>query len=60
MKTVLQIHDRETDEIVHEIDVTGKTGRNLERVEDGLYRKVDWDRFYVEGPVEIDRPLVRS
>lgn len=46
MKTY-KIIDLETSEVVHAIE-TDKTGSNLDRFEDGLYRKVDFERFYIE------------
>lgn len=44
MSTVYEVRDCETDEIVHEIT---HDGHNTDRFESGLYRKVDFERFYV-------------
>lgn len=49
--TVFEIRDQETNEISHEVK-SDQTGSNLERVEDGLYRKVDFDRFYITERIE--------
>ena len=43
----------DTDEIVHELELVGdKSERQIEKVKDGLYRKVDLDRFYVDDTGE--------
>lgn len=53
--TRFHVRDLETLGVVHTVETT-KTGAALERVERGLLRKVDLDRFYVdeEGPAEVN------
>ncbi len=41
------IKDLETDAVVHEV-ITSKGGAALDRVEAGLYQKLDHDRYYLE------------
>lgn len=43
-----RIFERGTRALEHTIDVSGKGARARGKVEDGLYRKVDFERFYVE------------
>ena len=43
--TNIVIRDQETNEIVHSIDVTGKTKKEIEKVEMGLARNFDFGRF---------------
>jgi hypothetical protein len=49
--TTIHIRDQETDEIVHSIETEyPPDSSQYERTMSGLYRKVDFDRFYVEEP----------
>jgi len=53
MRTIFRILDRESDEVAKEIPTT-KGGRNLEMLRNGLFRKVDPERFYIEETSEDD------
>lgn len=46
-RDVFQIVNRQTKEVIHEIDVSTKGQRTREKVADGLMRKVDFERFFV-------------
>lgn len=46
-KRDLLVVNLETDEVVERIDVTGRSESSVERVERGLLRKTDTERFYV-------------
>ncbi len=41
------------------MDVTDKGPREIEKIEDGLFRKVDFDRFYVDKIRRKHSPQVR-
>lgn len=47
-KREFRIFERDTGRLEHTVDVTGKCPRMRDRVEEGLYRKVDFERFYLE------------
>jgi hypothetical protein len=49
------IRSRETDEIIQVIK-TEKTGRNFDKFLDGLYRKVDFDKYWVDDSGVEDEP----
>lgn len=42
------IRDIETGVEENRLDVTGKSERNIGRIEDGLYNRVDLERFTIE------------
>lgn len=42
------IRDIETGLEENRLDVTGKSERNIGRIEDGLYNRVDLERFTIE------------
>lgn len=42
------IHSRATDEVVHEIDTTGRSERELDRIERGLAMQFDFERYSYE------------
>lgn len=48
MKTVIQVISFETDEVVKEIDVTNQSETNRDKVEMGLMRNMDLERFYTQ------------
>lgn len=52
-KRELLVKSLETDEVVHRIDVTDKSDRQVEKVEMGLLHKVDLERFYVDDTGEV-------
>ena len=43
----LVIRDIETDEEVRRLDVTGKSERQIEKIERGMLRQMDTERYYV-------------
>lgn len=49
-KKTIKIRDDETDKIIHEIDVSGKSQHQIEKVVNGLLQKVDQTRFTVIDP----------
>ena len=51
MRTVFQIIETETGATAHTVDVTGKSERDMDRIEMALERRIDWTRFHVEGPL---------
>lgn len=42
------IRSRDTEEVAHEIDTTGKTERQLERIERGLAMQFNFERYCYE------------
>lgn len=44
-----KIVETATGKVEHTIE-TDATGSSLDRFEDGLYPKVDFERFHIEGP----------
>lgn len=44
----LAVRDIKTDEIVHRVDVSGRSESQVERVELGMLMRIDTDRFYVD------------
>lgn len=48
MGTTIKVIEFETGECVHEIDVTGKTERQIEQVERGLNLNLNHNKFYTE------------
>ena len=53
----LQVIDLETDEVVRTIDVSGHSERQVERIERGLLRNMNRDRYVVDE-VRRARPSV--
>jgi hypothetical protein len=53
------IVDSDTDEVVRVIN-TELTGGALERMEDGLYNRVDLARFHIDGPLDGKGPSTPS
>lgn len=47
----LKVIELATGKTVHEVDVTGKTSRQIEKVMSGMLRNMDTDRFAVEEPL---------
>ena len=45
MKQVIEIMEIETAKTIKEIDVTGKSERQIEKIEMGILRQLDRDRF---------------
>lgn len=45
-KRVLQVVDGETGQVVHSVDVSGRSDRAVEKIERGMLRNMD-DRFFV-------------
>ena len=45
-----QIHIRElmTEKIVHSVDVTGKSKRQMERVSDGMAINLNHEKYYID------------
>lgn len=52
MKKKIKIRDLVTGEVIHEME-TDKTGSQLQKVLQGLCRKVDLGRFYIDSS-EVD------
>lgn len=46
MATVISIVDQESGEVVHALR-TERTGRALDKLLDGMYLRVDLDRFFI-------------
>jgi hypothetical protein len=60
MKKVIQVISYESGEIVHEVDVTGRSERNVDRVESGINRNLNHDQYYtLEAEIE-DRELIKA
>ena len=49
-----EITDRETGEVVHFVDCTGKSARQMDRIEMGLLNRVDLSKHFVR---ECGRPV---
>ncbi len=47
-RRALRIVNRETGEVVSAVDVTGKSERQIYRVEMGMLINMDTDRFYID------------
>lgn len=43
----LVVRDVETDEEVRRLDVTGKSERQIEKIERGMLRQMDTERYHV-------------
>lgn len=48
----LEVVEIETGEVVHKVEVTGKSERNIERCEMGMLRNMDTERFFVRDSVD--------
>jgi hypothetical protein len=46
--TYVEILRFDTDEVVHRVDVTGRSDRTIERVERGMNINLNRDEFYTE------------
>ena len=47
MKTYIEVR-RWDDTVVHRVDVTGKSERNIDRVENGMAINLDHSEYYLE------------
>ena len=59
LRKYLVVVDQSDGSYATAMDITDMLPRNLERLEDGLYRKVDFDRFYVSTIRRKNPPEVR-
>ena len=46
MKKVIQIIEYKTEDVVKEIDVTGKSQSQIDKIERGLNRNLNHDEYY--------------
>lgn len=47
-KQVIRVREKGTDNSIHELDVTGRGRRSVERIIDGMNINLDHDRYYVD------------
>jgi hypothetical protein len=47
MKTYIEVR-RWDDTVVHRVDVTGKSERNIDRIENGMAINLDHSEYYLE------------
>lgn len=52
MSRAIEVINMESGEVVHFIDVTGKSDRHVERAMDGMLRQMDLDRYSVRDTAE--------
>lgn len=60
MKKVIQVLSYEDDEIIHEVDVTGKSDQQIDRVENGMNINLNHNEYYTQVADIEDRPLIKS
>ena len=48
MKRMLQIREIDTGDVVHELDVTGRSENSVERIERGMLINLNRDKYYVD------------
>lgn len=46
MKRVIEVIEYEGDKVVHSVDVSDKSDRQAERVQDGMDRNLNHEKFY--------------
>lgn len=49
----IEVYDKKTQEVIHTVDVTGKTMSQAEKVEDGIHVNLDYKKYWtriVEEP----------
>jgi curli biogenesis system outer membrane secretion channel CsgG len=55
MNRELRVVRTDTGEVVHLVDVTGKSDREVEKVMGGMLRNMDRERFHVEDSEDDQR-----
>ena len=53
MKAYIQVVSFETEEVIHQIEITGKTHTQIERIDNGLNINLNHEKFYTRE-VEVE------
>jgi len=48
MKKVIEIRKYQGDEVVRAVDVTGKSDRQIDKIESGIMRNMNHEEYYTE------------
>lgn len=59
LRKYLVVVDQSDKSYATAMDITDKSPREIDKIEDGLFRKVDFERFYVETIRRKNPPEVR-
>lgn len=60
MKKVIQVVQNEDGEVIHEVDVTDKSDRQIDKVDSGINRNLNHEHFYTCVQEIEDRELIKS
>ncbi len=58
---VIKVKKQKTNEVIHEIDVTTRSERSIDRITDGMMINLDHANYWVDDTCveEPDRPLIK-